>query len=85
VTRPWSDSITVLTTGVANARRDGFIPEHSRNPVHRRNGAEPTRYLAPDLLQPRATIPANRCRPINNLIAGTQWGVSDKAPVTQSP
>jgi hypothetical protein len=85
VTRPWSDSIAVLTTGVANARRDGFIPEHSRNPVHRRNGAERTRYLAPDLLQPLAITPANRYRPIESGTLGGRSGVSDKAPATQSP
>jgi hypothetical protein len=85
VTLLWSDSMTVLTAGVANARRNGFIPERSRDPVHRRSGAEHLRHLAPDLLQPLAITPANRYRPIESGTLGGRSGVSDKAPATQSP
>jgi hypothetical protein len=77
--------MAVLTAGVANARRDGFIPEHSRDPVHRCSGAEHARCLAPDLLQPLAITPANRYRPIESGTLGGRSGVSDKPPATQSP
>ena len=82
---PWSNSMAVLTAGVANARRDGFIPEHSRNPVPRRSGPERARYLASDLLQPLAITPAHRYRSIESGTLGDRSGVSDKAPATQSP
>jgi hypothetical protein len=78
-------SIAALTTDAGHARRDGVIPEHSRDPVHRRSGAEHARYLAPDLLQPLAMTPVNRNRPIESGTHGGRSGVSDKAPATQSP
>ena len=77
--------MALLTAGVANARRDGFIPAHHRDPVHRRSGAERARYHAPGLLQPLAIAPANRYRPIERATLGGRSGVSDRAPATQSP
>jgi len=77
--------MAVLTVGVANACRDGFIPEHSRDPVPRRSGAERTRYLASDLLQPLAIVPAHRYRSIESGTLGGRSDVLDKPPATQSP
>jgi hypothetical protein len=77
--------MAVLTANAGHARRDGFIPEHSRDPVHRCSGAKRARCHGPVFLQPLAMTPANRYRPIESGTLGGRSGVSDKAPATQSP